>query len=197
MLWANNKPTSLAHQKVLLCKEQETKADWHGDTFRASEELAGTGDHIMRPAFINWFDFETFSVTFYWSRQVPSRCKSNIPRGGVELRGEWAGSITLTVSFPHRLSAQIPFLVGKLVNTSTSHTSHFTAHERGERCEVRDWKQQEHQLQAPAAIQHNSSECTLFPTCWDSPRQSEHLQLCLDDMFVHLESSALSNSLSK
>lgn len=112
-----------------------------GDAFKASEELSSTGYHIMRTSLINWFDFETFSVTFYWSRQVPLRCKSNIPREGVELHGKWAG-VTLTVSFPHRQSAQIPFLVGKLVNTSTSHTSHFAAQEQGERCEVRDWKQQ-------------------------------------------------------
>lgn len=119
-------------KKTLLCKEQETKANLSSDAFKASEELSGTGYYIMRTSLINWFDFETFSVTFYWSRQVPLRCKSNIPRGSVELHGKWAG-VTLTVSFPHRQSAQIPFLVGKLVNTSTPHTSHFAVQKRGER----------------------------------------------------------------
>lgn len=48
-------------------------------------------------------------------------------------------------------------------------------------------KQQARQLQAPAAIQQNSFECTLFFPCWDLACQSEHFQLYLDGMFIHLE----------
>lgn len=58
-------------------------------------------------------------------------------------------------------------------------------------------KQQQHQLQTPAAIQHNLSKFTLFLSCWDFAFQSEHIQLYLVAMFIHFERGVLSNRLSK
>lgn len=58
-------------------------------------------------------------------------------------------------------------------------------------------RRQERQLQAPGAFQQNSFKCTLFVPCWDLTCQSEHLELHLHVMFIHLEGDIFSNSPSK
>lgn len=119
-----------------------------------------------------------------------------IPGGGVDLRGKWAG-VTLTVYvLAIRVLKSLFYL--ESLSILPPHTPLTSPHWNGERGVK--WgieKQQERQLQAPAAIQQNSFECTLFLPCWDLACQSEHVQLYLDGMFIHLERDVLSNSLSK
>lgn len=116
------------HSELAWCLIQSIWwASWHW--------LSHNQDTTIKPIWL--WNFELHFIQAAW---LPLPCSpTSFKRGEVELCGKRAG-VTLTVSCPHRQSAQIPFLVGTLVNTSTSHTSHFTALEREERCEVRDWK---------------------------------------------------------
>lgn len=72
--------TASAHPKTLLCNEWETTVNLPSDASKASEELSGTGYHIMRTSLIHRFDFETFVCRY----NLPKRACKSASLGGAQ-----------------------------------------------------------------------------------------------------------------
>ena len=153
---------------ALLHGERGTTVEWPGDTTTASEEPPGPAHRVTRTSPLNRLDFESLHVSLY-------PCLTQHPRrrrgGGC---GKWCG-VTLTVSFPHRHSAHVPRPPARQYFYLTHLSLHRT--EGGGGGAEGSEKQQERQLQAPAALRQNSFECTSFLPCGDVGCHSEHSEL--------------------